>query len=81
MQAPGRGRFSGFTFNTVKVFSTANRARLDRLVEVWLAEHPSLLLVDSVITESAIRSETCVSITLFLHRRPLPVVERAPTTN
>jgi hypothetical protein len=81
MRAPGRELFAGFTFNTVKVFSTADRAHLDRLVEAWLAEHPSLLLVDSVITESATGTETCVSITLFLHQRPLAVIERAPTTN
>lgn len=83
MRAARRRPFpaAGLSFNTVKVFSAANRAQVDRLVERWLSEHLSILLVDSVITESTVRAETCVSITLFLHRPPLAIVERAPTTN
>ena len=67
MLAPRRGPIvtAGLAFNSVKVFSGDDRAQVDRLVETWLARHPTIQLVDSVITESSTHAGTCVCITLF----------------
>jgi hypothetical protein len=72
MRAPRRGTIA--TFNSVKVFSGSDRAAVDRLVEVWLARHPRIHLIEAIVTESSTSEGTCVCITLFFHAPPLPVV-------
>jgi hypothetical protein len=65
----------------LKVFSGSDRAAVDRLVEVWLARHPRIHLIEAIVTESSTREGSCVCITLFFHAPPLQVVAPVATTN
>ncbi|NVB78461.1 MAG: hypothetical protein HOV81_08725 [Kofleriaceae bacterium] len=79
MKAPRRGSIA--TFNSVKVFSGSDRAAVDRAVEVWLARHPRIHLIEAIVTESTTDASTCVCITLFFHEPPLAVIVPVATMN
>jgi hypothetical protein len=53
----------------VKVFSATKareRTRLGEDVTAWIAEHPELVVVDKVVTQSSDSEFHCLSIILFL---------------
>lgn len=56
----------------VKTFSETmarERAALGDKVTAWLAENPSLEIVDKVVTQSSDEAFHCLSITLFMRPR------------
>jgi hypothetical protein len=56
------------TFNGVKIFSAtmfAGRERLGETVTQWLAEHPDLIVVDIVVTQSSDAAFHCITISVF----------------
>lgn len=60
-------RFSG-----VKVFSVTmqqDRDRLGEKITQWLAENPSVEIVDTVVTQSSDEAFHCLTITLFYAMR------------
>jgi len=55
-------------FNGVKVFSATMAQERDQLgekVSAWLAERPSIKVVDTVVTQSSDEAFHCLAITLF----------------
>jgi hypothetical protein len=55
-------------FNGVKIFSATMAQERDQLgekVSQWLAEHPQLVVVDTVVTQSSDEAFHCLAITLF----------------
>ena len=61
-------------FNGVKVFSATMAQERDQLgekVSAWLADHPTVKVVDTVVTQSSDDAYHCITITLF-YRSPLP---------
>lgn len=55
-------------FNGVKVFSATMAQERDQLgekVSAWLADHPNLKVVDTVVTQSSDEAFHCLAITLF----------------
>ena len=55
-------------FTGVKVFSATLQQQRDALgarVTGWLAEHPGIVIVDKVITQSSDAAFHCMSIVLF----------------
>ena len=62
------GRRAQNAFTGVKVFSATmavDRARLGEQVTAWLAEHPSVSVVDVAVTQSSDEAFHCLAITLF----------------
>ena len=55
-------------FNGVKVFSATMAQERDQLgekVSAWLAERPSIKVIDTVVTQSSDEAFHCLAITLF----------------
>ncbi|HJZ88985.1 MAG TPA: hypothetical protein VKN99_27630 [Polyangia bacterium] len=55
-------------FNGVKVFSATMAQERDQLGEritAWLRDHPSVKVVDTIVTQSSDESFHCLAITLF----------------
>lgn len=55
-------------FNGVKVFSATMAQERDQLGEkltAWLADRPSLKVVDTIVTQSSDEAFHCLAITLF----------------
>jgi hypothetical protein len=55
-------------FNGVRVFSATmaqDRARLGEKVTDWLAAHPNVAVVDTIVTQSSDEAFHCLAITLF----------------
>lgn len=55
-------------FNGVKIFSATMAQERDQLgekVSQWLADHPQLRVVDTVVTQSSDEAFHCLAITLF----------------
>ena len=55
-------------FNGVKIFSATmaqEREQLGEKVSQWLADHPKLRVVDTVVTQSSDEAFHCLAITLF----------------
>ena len=55
-------------FNGVKIFSATMAQERDQLgekISQWLAEHPQLRVVDTVVTQSSDEAFHCLAITLF----------------
>jgi folate-dependent tRNA-U54 methylase TrmFO/GidA len=62
------GRRAQKPFTGVKVFSATmavDRARLGEQVTAWLADHPSVNIVDVAVTQSSDEAFHCLAITLF----------------
>lgn len=60
------------SFTGVKVFSTTlarDREMMGETITRWLAENPSLQIVDTLVTQSSDKEFHCLSITLF-YRSP-----------
>jgi hypothetical protein len=56
-------------FNSVKVFSATkwrDRDVLGEQITTWIAENPSVLIVDKVVRQSSDSAFHCLSIVLFL---------------
>jgi hypothetical protein len=65
-------RTSSQRFNCVKVFSATvrpDRERLGETITRWLAEHPSVDVVDTAVTQSSDSAFHCLAITLFCYER------------
>jgi hypothetical protein len=57
-------------FNGVKVFSATMAQERDQLGEKitnWLAAHPSVEIVDKIVTQSSDEAFHCLAITLFFN--------------
>lgn len=55
-------------FNGVKVFSATMAQERDQLGEkitAWLRDHPSVRIVDKIVTQSSDEAFHCLAITLF----------------
>lgn len=55
-------------FNGVKVFSATMAQERDQLgekVSAWLADHPTVKVIDTVVTQSSDEAFHCLAITLF----------------
>lgn len=55
-------------FNGVKVFSATMAQERDQLGEKitsWLAERPSVKIIDKIVTQSSDEAFHCLAITLF----------------
>jgi hypothetical protein len=55
-------------FNGVKVFSATMAQERDQLgekVSAWLADRPTLKIVDTIVTQSSDEAFHCLAITLF----------------
>lgn len=55
-------------FNGVKIFSATMAQERDQLgekVSQWLADHPQLRVVDTIVTQSSDEAFHCLAITLF----------------
>ena len=55
-------------FNGVKIFSATMAQERDQLgekVSQWLADHPRLRVVDTIVTQSSDEAFHCLAITLF----------------
>jgi hypothetical protein len=55
-------------FNGVKVFSATMAQERDQLgekVSAWLADHPGLKVIDTIVTQSSDEAFHCLAITLF----------------
>jgi hypothetical protein len=55
-------------FNGAKVFSATMAQERDQLgekVSLWIAEHPQLRIVDTVVTQSSDEAFHCLAITVF----------------
>lgn len=62
----------GATYSIVKTFSAskhADRENLGDAVTRWLADHPTLEPVETVVTQSSDSAFHCISITLFARER------------
>ena len=77
VQAQAEGRVllrDGVNFNGVKIFSAtmfADRAQLGDKVTAWIAEHPSYVLTEMIVTQSSDASFHCIAISVF-YRHPPP---------
>ena len=60
-------------FTGMKVFSTTlarDREQMGDVITRWLAENPSLEVVDKTVTQSSDKEFHCLTITLFYRDRP-----------
>jgi hypothetical protein len=58
-------------FDGVKVFSATKareREELGELITKWLDDHPDLLVVDQVVSQSSDNEFHCLTITIFYKR-------------
>lgn len=63
-----RGHRATNKYDGVKVFSATmakTRAQLSHRIDQWLADHPELQVVDTVVTQSSDASFHCLTITVF----------------
>ena len=62
----------GMRFNGVKVFSAtmfADRGLLGDKVTAWIAENPTFVLTEMIVTQSSDASFHCIAISVF-YRQP-----------
>ena len=71
MAASGTGTGSNNNqFSGVKVFSATmapDRDHLGEKITIWLREHPSCEIVDTIVTQSSDEAFHCLAITLFFN--------------
>jgi len=68
-------------FSAVKIFSAtkaSDRAVLGESISAWLAQNPSIEIVDKIVTQSSDSEFHCLSITLF-YKQPEGYQTRTPT--
>ena len=76
VQAQAEGRVvlrDGVRFNGVKIFSAtmfADRAQLGDKVTAWIADHPSYVLTEMIVTQSSDASFHCIAISVFYRQPP-----------
>ena len=71
MAASGTGA-NNDPFTAVKVFSATMAQERDQLGEKitqWLSAHPSVQIVDKIVTQSSDEAFHCLAITLFYNER------------
>ena len=62
----------GVKFNGVKIFSAtmfADRAQLGDKVTAWIADNPTFVLTEMIVTQSSDASFHCIAISVF-YRQP-----------